>query len=214
MVNLFKDNSGFSLLEIIVASAIASIILLLVTTSYRTVINSIKNISGHAELYENVNLAISKIDRDISNAFVNRKRKKVCFIGNIEGDNSKLNFVSVNHNEFNIVGSIKKAYPVSDIRETGYFLREDREFPGVSFLIRREEAHYDDDPENGGEESILLENVIGLKFEFRQRNDWIEYWDSRQYNRFPRVVKTTLLIKNYQQKEENFVFISYINMNQ
>jgi len=205
-------GNGFSLIEVMVASVIASIILIMVHSAYRSTIRSIRSITGYAEFYENVNLAIMKMDRDMSNAYFNRKNEKVCFIGEMDGENSKLNFVTVSHNDFNVMGDIRRQNPVSDVRETGYYLTDDAEYPGVHFLVKREERHYDDEPERGGEENIILENVVGLKFEFRLRNDWTDNWDSRKYRKLPNAVKTTIRLKSYDETEEEFSFISSINV--
>jgi len=77
--------------------------------------------------------------------------------------------------------------------------------------MRREEHHYDDQPESGGKESIMLENVTDIRFEFRQRNTWTDTWDSRKYRKFPSAIRVTLKLKNFRGNEEVFIFTSYIN---
>ena len=209
---LFGENDGFSLMEILIATAIASIIILMASTAYQSVIKSIRSLTGYAEFYENVNLAIYKMSKDISNTYYNRDNKKVCFIGEVDGENSVLSFISIIHREDSIVGNINKHYPVSDVKEIGYFLEEDSETDGLFFLIKRDEIQYDDEPTEGGERNIILENVISMNFEFLQRRTWVKKWDSREIKRYPKAVKTTLKVKNYNKKEEVFVFISMINM--
>ena len=207
-----KNQEGFSLLEIIVAVAIASIILTLTSLSYKTILNAIIDFSGHAEFYENINLALTKIDRDLANTYYNRDNKEICFIGEMVEENSVLNFVTISHRKFNILGRIDLASPRSDIGEIGYYLKEDPEATEVKLLMKREEKHFDDEPEAGGEENLLLENVISLKFQFKSGNDWSNVWDSNNKNRLPEAVKTTLIVKNYNGHEENFIFTSYLNM--
>jgi len=210
--NQFKKNfsKGFSLLEILVASAIGAIILVMVATSYHAVIKSIKEVSGYAEFYENINLAISKIDKDFSNTYYNRKNKNVIFVSETEGENSNINFTTVMHHENFLVGDPKKSSPYSDIKEVGYFLKNDS--TDLFRLMRREQNNFDAEPTTGGAKSVLLENVVSLKFEFSMRRHWSDTWDSKRNNRFPRAVKTTLVVKNFQNKEEIFIFVSYINI--
>jgi len=207
-----KNNSGFTLLEILIASAIATIILVMVNTSYRSIMTSIKDISGYAEFYENINLVFSRIDRDLSNMYLNRKNNNICLVADTVEDSPRINFVTADHQDMNITGNIKKTYPKSDIREVGYFLKDDPLTNGLKFLIRREGLHFDDDPLAGGEENIILENVESIKFEFRKRKDWVDHWDTREVRRFPGAVKTTLKVKNYRNIEEEFVFITLINL--
>ncbi|MCP4138039.1 MAG: prepilin-type N-terminal cleavage/methylation domain-containing protein [bacterium] len=219
LLQIHRDESGFSLMEIMVATMLASLIFLTANSAYRLVFQSVSLNAGVAEFYQNVNLATTKMDKDISNVFYNRKNKKVNFIGDTEGENSVLNFVSTEHKDFNVMGDIKKAYPKSDIREIGYYLKEDKQTQSLYSLIRREESHYDDDPVAGGEENVILDNVVSLRFEFMQGRDWTDRWDSRDTKRFPKAVKTTLVVKTYNQrnqdgeiKEEQFIFLSRLNM--
>ncbi len=212
------SEGGFSLIEIVVAAAIASMIMLMVYTAYRTTLSSIRETTGYAEMYENINLAISKIDSDLSNCFIRPENKKICFISAPDGENSKLNFVTVSFNDFMVLGSLKTPMPVSDVHEVGYYLKQDPEYPEVFQLIKREQAHYDDDPESGGSENVLLENVISLQFHYKVRNDWEDSWDSRETSRFPRLVRTTIKVKKFGVKAEGsedteeFSFVSYISM--
>jgi len=214
---LSRDR-GFSLIEIVVASAIASMIMLMVYSAYRSTLSSIRETTGYAEMYENINLAISKIDSDLSNCFIRPENKKICFISTPDGENSKLNFVTVSFNEPMTDPSAKRPVPLSDVHEVGYYLKQDPEYPGVFQLIKREQAHYDDDPESGGSENVLLENVISLQFHYKVRNDWEDSWDSRETSRFPRLVRTTIKVKKYSVKAEGsedteeFSFVSYISM--
>ena len=209
------DNAGFTLIEILVATAIASIILMIVYTSYQSIIKSIKRATGHAEFYENVNLALSKIDMDISNAYYTRNNKKITFICEEVSGNSKLGFVTVNHNSYIFSGNLTKPYPASDIKEVGYSLKRDKKTQGLYTLLKNEKLHYGEDrsiPASSGSENIILVNVVSLKFAFQRDKDWYENWDSRQTNMLPRAVRTTLIVKNYQEKDEKFEFISLVNM--
>jgi len=205
------NNEGFSILEILVASAIAAMILVMISTSYRNVLQAITGVSGYAEFYENINLAINKIDSDISNTFFDRYNKKTAFIGDLNGDNSTLNFITTKHSKFHISGSMIKDSPYSDINEVGYYLKEDTQHSGLFLLIRREQLLYDDEPDQGGRESILLENVVNLKFEYNNWKSWDVRWDTRANKRIVRAVRTTLLVKNYQNKEEKFIFTTFID---
>ncbi len=206
------ENSGFTLIEITVATAIASFIMVLLYSSYQSTFKSIKRMSGHAEFYENINLTVSKINRDISNAYFNRDNRDISLVGELVGDYSTLNFVTVNHGDYNIRGDMKTASPYCDIREVGYYLKEDPEYRDLYLLIKREDIHFDDEPEAGGVENVLMVNVKELNFEFREQNDWTDRWDSRDDYKFPEAIRTTLVVKNYNNREEKFVFISTTNI--
>ena len=206
-------NAGFTLIEIMVATALASIILIMAYASYRSIFDSIKRSTGRSEFYENVNLALMKIDQDISNAYYTRANKNITFICENDRGNSRLDFVTVNHNDFLMTGKMNTPARMSDVRGVGYFLREAKNTVDLFHLIKREKVNYwDEDPLGGGTEHLLLPNVVSLKFEFHKGNDWADDWDSRQNNMFPRAVKTTLVVKNYQAQEEKFEFVTLINI--
>jgi type II secretion system protein J len=209
-----RYNSGFSLIEVVIATAVSSLILLMVYSAHKSIMTSIYDLSGVAEFYENVNLAIHRIDADISYCYYSRYNTKVNFIG--ENDmgamsNGRVYFVSAQYNESIIEVSPKSPLPQSDIREVAYYLKPDRIKNGLFSLMRREDSHYDDDPEAGGSESMLLENIVDLKFEFRRGNEWADKWDSREDRKFPPAVRTTMKVKNYRGNDEEFVFMSHIN---
>ncbi|TFH40729.1 MAG: prepilin-type N-terminal cleavage/methylation domain-containing protein, partial [Chrysiogenales bacterium] len=206
-------NDGFTLIEIMVAMAIASIILIMVYASYRSILDSIRRSSGHAEFYENVNLAILKIDKDISNAYFSRTNKNIAFICDDYSGNGRLSFASVNHNKYMISGPVKAQSNTSDIVGVGYFLRIDSNTKGLHQLVKRERtAYWEEDTWEEGEENVILPNVQSLKFEFQRGTGWEENWDSRQNNMYPRAVKTTLVVKDYQAREETFEIITILNI--
>ena len=207
------SNEGFTLIEILVATALASLILMMAYASYRSIFDSIKRSTGRSEFYENVNLAIMKIDQDLSNTYYTRNNKNITFISEGVKGNSRLDFVTVNHNEYMFAGTQHTPVHESDVKEVGYYLREAKKTADLFHLIKREKFNYwEEDPLSGGTENILLPNVVSLKFEFNKGNDWDENWDSRQNNLFPKAVKTTLVVKNYQAKEEKFEFVTLINI--
>ncbi len=212
--SILAGRAGFSLLEVIIATAASSLILLMVYSAHRSVMSSIYELTGVADFYEGVNLALHRLDRDISYAYFNRNNSKICFIGdNEQGDASRgrLNFVSACYTELSIAGNPKLPSAQSDIREVGYFLRPHREKSGLFYLIRREDVHFDDEPESGGPESVVLDNVTDIKFEFRQKSDWTSKWDSREDRQMPLAVRTTVRVMNYRGNVEEFVILSFIN---
>lgn len=206
-------NAGFTLIEIMVATAIASIIMVMMYASYRSIFNSIMRSTGHAEFYENVNLAISKIDQDISNTYYAKNNKNIRFTCEDEGGNSVLTLASVNHTDTSISGSLNTPNHVSDVREVSYYLKQDRATAGLFTLIKKEKINYwEEEAIDGGTENILLPNVVSLKFDFHRGEQWDENWDSTQNNQIPRAVRTTLLVKNYQAQEEEFQFVTIVNV--
>lgn len=210
-----EGDDGFSLIEMLVAAVVSSIILIMVYSAHRTIMSATNDLTRIAAFYERVNLAISMMDRDISCAYVNKSNKDLCFIAeNNTGAPfyGKLNLVTIDHRSFSLTADPTKDVRRSDVHEVGYFVKAHRDSPDKFMLMKREERSYDKEPEEGGRESMLLDNVVDIKFEFKLRNTWADSWDSRRYNKFPEAVKTTLKLKNYRGDDEEFVFVSYVNM--
>jgi type II secretion system protein J len=209
------NSSGFTLFEVIVSIAVSTFILLMVYSSHNSITKAIYKVTGIADFYENVNLTTGRIDKDISCAYFNKDNKNIILTGKNNYEypfRGKLNFVTVDHQELSILSDPKKSYPKSDVKEIGYFLRPDKKIQDLFFLVRREKRHFDNEPETGGEMDILLENVVDIKFEFRKGNDWTNNWDSKENNNFPKIIKTTLKVRNYNKQEEEFILLSKINM--
>ncbi len=210
-----RDGRGFSLIEMIVAMAVSSIILIMVYSAHRSIMTATGELTKVAAFYERVGLAIMMIDRDISCAYTNRSNKDVCFIAeNNTGEpyRGKLNFVTIDHRDFAISGDPAREVRQSDVHEVGYYMKARRDHPDQYMLMKREERSYDKEPEEGGRESLFLDHVTDIKFEFKLRNTWSNSWDSRRHRKFPIAVRTSLKLKNYHGEDEDFVFISYITM--
>ena len=209
----FKCESGFTLIEVMTATLISSLILVMSYTAYNTILKTIINISGYAEFYEDINLTLMRIDRDISNMYYKTDNSNTVAVAEEEKGNVRFDFLTAEAKEFNIIGDPTLANPQSDIIKVGYFLEKDDNIPDLYKLMRRHDIHYDDKPLEGGTESVVLYNVTNLIFEFKVGNDWEKKWDSRDTKKFPTAIKTTLKVKDYNGNEETFMLISSININ-
>jgi type II secretory pathway component PulJ len=199
----------------LVAMALSSLILLIMYSAHRAITFRIRDFTEVADFYENVNLAIRRIERDITATLYTKDNKKLFFIGENKPDElaqGTINFVTVNRNNFNMVGSVSKELHSCDIKEVGYYLKEDSKFEGLFFLMRRTANQYDDKYDEGGTESLLLKNVVDIKFEFANNNSWEKKWNSTEHKRFPEAVKTTLIVKNFRGVEESFIFLTLLYM--
>ena len=210
---IFQSESGFTLIEVLTATFISSLILVMSYTAYNTIIKTIMNVSGYSEFYENINLALMRIDRDISNMYYDTNNPNTALISDEEKGQHIFTFLTAEAKEFNIIGNPQLPNHRSDIFRAAYFLKADENIPDLYKLIRRHDIHYDNRLFEGGTESIILYNVTELLFEFRSGNDWTRRWDSRNTNRFPNAVRTTLKVRDYNGNEETFMFISLVNMN-
>lgn len=210
-MKLLVKNDGFTLVEMLVATAISSVILVMVYTAYASIIKSVNQGKVVSQYYEKINMAIRKIDSDILNTYWTENSKNLNFISTVEGNSSRLNFVTGEFKSNRMILSIKENSPSSDIHEVGYYLKIDSK-TGKNDLIRRSEIHYDSSPLVGGTEEVILSNVDSIKFDFKYRSDWIDTWDSTEKKRLPSGVKTTLVVIDSSNKKETYEIFTLCNM--
>lgn len=221
----YVNQSGFTLLEILVAIAIGSIIMLMISSAHRNVIKRVKDLTAIAEYHENLNLAIRRMDRDIECIMLNPSSTKAVFSGSNnenEPKNGTITIVTINSRSQIITGGLNENPMDTDIKTVSYFLKKDPDYQGLYFLIRSERNLYrperlldDDDQSNESNsdnedttpsfESVILENVVDISFEFTEDRQWNYRWESKTP---PKAIRTKLHVKTYKGKDEIFTFIS------
>lgn len=204
-------NEGFTLIEMLVATAVSSVILVMVYTAYASIIKSVNQGKIASQYFEEINMIIRRIDSDLLNTYWNENSKNINFISTVEGNSSRLNFVTGEFKNNRMILSVKDNFPSSDIHEIGYYLKIDSK-TGKNNLIRRSEVHYDDSPLDGGTEEVILDNVDSIKFEFKYRSDWTVSWDSREQKRLPSGIKTTLVVVDIYNQKDTYEFFTICNM--
>jgi len=210
-MNSIDNNHGFTLIEMLVAAAVSSVILLMVYTAYSSVIKSVNYGRTFSSYYERLNFALRRIDTDIANLYWNSEQKNLNFICNSKSGSGILNFVTAENRELKMLYNLKDQVPVSDVHEVGFYLKKNSDNDSFD-LIRRCSIGYDDSPEEGGNEETLLINVKSLKFEFKYRSDWTPEWDSRETKRIPSVIKTVIEVYSPSKKTDLYEFISLPNI--
>ena len=210
-MNHLKKNDGFTLIEMLVATAVSSVILVMVYTAYSSIIKSVNQGKTASIYFEQVNMTLRRIDADLINAYWSENYKNINFICSTEGTFSRLNFVTGEFKSNRMIMTIKESFPTSDIHEVGYYLKMNSK-TGKYDLIRRSEIHYDSSPLDGGIEEVILKNVDSLKFQFKYRSDWVDVWDSRDQKRLPSGIKTTLVIIDPYNNKDTYEFFTICNM--
>jgi len=210
-MKLLNKNDGFTLIEMLVATAVSSVILVMVYSAYASIIKSVNQGKIASQYYEEINLVLRRIDSDLLNAYWRETAKNINFISEISGNSSRLNFVTGEFKSNRMILSVKDNFPSSDVHEVGYYLKQDSK-TGKYNLIRRSEIHYDSSPLDGGSEEIIFRNVDSIKFVFKYQSDWIDTWDSREKKRLPSGIKTTLVVVDPYNNKDVYEFFTICNM--
>jgi len=202
MFKIKLDNSGFTLVEMLVAVSVSSVILLMIYTAYTSILKSVNYGTALSGYYEDLNLVLRKIDRDISNIYW-RDDGKAGLLCTIKNNSSVLTFVTYDFKDYRIINNIKDGHPVSDIYRVSYYLKP-HDTGGFNSLIRSIEQGFTEDETESITEEVLLEKVRGFKVSMSMRNDWTDKWDSRENGRLPAFIKTLLEIENIYGEPESY----------
>jgi general secretion pathway protein J len=176
-----KNRSrGFTLLEVIVAVLVISMILTLVWQAFAKTVESKNYVEAGNEMYHQLRWALNKMAYDLSSAYVSRNKNTLSlFLGQSHqnGDGipqDELNFTSFSHIRYS------PTERSSDQCEVGYFILQNPETEQYT-LFRREDYTVDEDLTEGGEINELVEGIVAFNIRFYDGEDWSDDWDSRSF---------------------------------
>lgn len=164
--------AGFTMLEVMVALAILSMTSAILYGSLSVTLGSQREINKMQERYHAGRVAISKMARDLTCAFLSRHvsvteyNRETLFIG----EEDEVLFTYLGHFRW-----METESPESDQGVIEYSLRSK---DGMKQLVRREKVILDDSPDKGGVEDVLAEGVKDLEFQYwdAQAEDWTDEW--------------------------------------
>lgn len=208
-------NRAFTLVEILLALAIISIVM---TTLYATFSNSlaiIKSTKDRALESRRRMILYKIIESDIQNIFYTRDKKKHFFkaqkrdSGNRHTD--RVSFISLS-------SGLSRFSKVGDLREIGYFVKETGESPfgePLFHLYRREQIGVDELPDKGGHISLLAKGIQSFSVECASalgKIEWIRGWDNKRRNKYPIGLKISIRfpVPNNPEAYEDLIVIGQI----
>lgn len=176
-------RAGVTLIEIMVAIAIFSLIGTMVYSALSTTSRHKQRIEADLDRHEAVAAALSRIARELSMAYVSAQRNtnaslvtmETAFHGKDHGQRDRLDFTSFGHQRL-----FRNAHE-SDQNEVSYFITRHPEDSSRTVLARREQNRPDDNAERGGNVEILLEDVTVFDLEYLEPVSarWVREWDAR-----------------------------------
>jgi general secretion pathway protein J len=203
------NRKGMTLLEIIVSVSIVVVMASLVYGSARRQMEARDLANRIEERYSMVRIAMSRMAREISMAFLSNhisldKRTQTIFKGVNESPINRLTFSSFSHQR------LKSDVHESDQNVITYYGKQDKENTSLMNLMRYEKRIIDDKPEEFGEGEVLARGIVGLRFRYydEEKKEWVDSWDTmgiERGNKLPRYVEITLTIMDENGKEIPFV---------
>ncbi len=209
---------GFTLLEVMIALAIVTVLAGLVYGAFNPTYQAKNIVEEQAERYHGLRLAMGRMSRELSMAFLSDRydakryrERPTQFVASHSGQRDKLRFTTFAHER--LYADVKE----SDQALVEYRVDRDPDDPRRSSLIRREKIVIDDRPEDGGSETVLATDVDGLSFEFWdvKKKEWTTDWDTTDRawsTHLPERVRITIHAKGDDGKEKKYTTQTMLQM--
>jgi prepilin-type N-terminal cleavage/methylation domain-containing protein len=183
---------GFTLIEILIALAIAATILAIIYGSYASSVAIMEDSRERVELYKEARLILRMISDEVRSVFVAPDNEKFKF----EGEEAELHFSAASR-------GLPFDLKLSCIREVSYYLEPTPE--GGNSLMRREQWPVDDDIRQGGDSRVLLDGLESLVFSYysdeEERQEW--GWEEEE-ERLPVAVGIVITFRDNADMKTSF----------
>ena len=164
-----RGSGGFTLIEIVISSALMALILVSAYACLSAGFASQKQLEPRIEVLQNARVAMALMTADLRAAcplskdteFVGMPRQ----LGDIEADN--LDFGTHNYTP--------RRAREGDFCQTSFYVDKDPE-TGRYSLFRRRNPMIAPDPFSGGSREEIAKGIVGLKFEYFDGLDWYSSW--------------------------------------
>ncbi len=205
-----RRASGFTLMEVAVAMAVVAMIGALVWGSFSPLQTAREIVESEADRYHGIRVAMDRITRDLSMAFLSDRfdakryrERPTHFVADDSGDDDTLRFTTLGH--VRLYEDAKE----SDQAIVEYRVGRDPDQRDVNVLFRRVKTVIDDQPEDGGQDTIVAEGIEGLDFKFWdvRKEEWISEWDTTDVefrNHLPERVQVNLYARDDEGKVRRY----------
>jgi general secretion pathway protein J len=179
-----RRPSGFTLVELLVAIVILSLISMLIYSAFASMKRSREGIERVDDRYREGRLAMARMIRELQSAYISLHApintallvQKTAFIGSTGTPADRLDFDSFSNRR------LDRNSHVSDQCELSYFGSANPELQGVTDLARRISTTLDLDPKKGGRVEVLATDIdlFDLQYLDPQTGNWVDTWDTTQ----------------------------------
>ena len=224
---------GMTLIEVIIALAIFSVISVFTVTSTNVGMRIKKKVSVENDYYHAVRTILRYFDRDISLAFhaypdtplAQQTRLQASKTNPLltvyvpasffKGSRDKIFFTSSSHQR------IYKDTNETETCKISYYLEPDQDNRGTNNLIKRESTFIDDKIEESGAKYVIASGVESISFRYyspignSDDGTWSETWDSTEgdhINTFPLAVEITVIVFSPQDKDKKLKIFERIKL--
>jgi type II secretion system protein J len=184
-------SSGFTLVEVLVASTIGVFIAMVAAGAIRTMTASNDAVDQNINAAAEVRFAAGMLARDLQNFYRNDTIANTKFIGTLEQSTGDM---STSYLVFYTVSRIKARadQPEGDIYEVEYYLAQEEE---RSMLMRRAWPNPSKDLEPGGMLTVIAEDIEVFDVQYFDGEQWVYEWPEDMQS-IPQLIMVTLTAKS------------------
>lgn len=182
-----RRPSGFTLVEILVATAILAMIGVIIYGAMTASIRGRQTAYKLQERYQTARIAMEKMRRDLESAYISKHRNLDKYPETLfRGRSDRIDFTYVGYQR------IAEGQRVSDQGAVSFYLESDPDIPNSKALFRREKVPIDDRADKGGVVQKLAERVKKLEFDYwdPKDQDWEKEWKAELSDLDPVAVDT------------------------
>jgi len=183
-----SGGNGFTLLEVMIAVTVTSIILMTVYGVFSSVSGAKERLEGEGEDFHRARVLFDRLGREIRGAYYRNGGRGQVFAGG--KDSLGRTFLTL---------STTAATPMEQhqggLARVHYLLREESDGERGGFtLFRQESPPYLPANEDAGGYR-MVSGIESLEFRFYQRGTWSDEWDADRMDTLPRMVEVSLVLR-------------------
>ena len=169
---MFSRRTGFTLVEVLVASTIGVFIAMVAVGALRAIIASAEMVDRNINAAAEVRFAANMIARDLQNFYHDDDMENTKFIGTVEslGEGNYTSYLI-----FYTLGRTKARIdqPEGDLYEVEYYLMQEGE---TSSLMRRLWPNPSEELEPGGILTVIAEDIAAFDVQYFDGEEWSDEW--------------------------------------
>ena len=179
-----RPNRGFTLVELLVAIVVLSLISVLIYNAFASMKRTREGIERVDDRYREGRLAMTRMTRELQSAYISLHApinqslliQRTAFIGTSGTPADRLDFNSFSNRRMD------KNSHISDQCELSYFGSSNPDLSGVTDLARRFSTTLDMDPKKGGRVEVLATDIdlFDLQYLDPLSGNWVDTWDTTQ----------------------------------
>lgn len=202
MREAYRNNeSGFTLLEILIAVAIMSTLLVGLYTVFFSVSSAQARVESELEQTRQLRRFMDVISTEIRSAFYKEENERTLFEGKSLGrssrERSSLGFTWFGYPRVSRAEGTE-ARPASELISVRYYVKkvsdEEGEISNAGALYKTRWNPYEG--EGSGYSAEVMENVERFALSYFDGNDWVSGWDASNEKKLPVAVKIELTLRD------------------